>query len=186
MSRLLRAFRMLPPLLAAACLPAFAQAYGATSAVPGFDRLIGLLGLDGLNGDQRDLLALALVAFAVCFGYVSHLSFRESGFGIVLNGLVGVAGSCIALYLLGPRVYLLGPNFHLLAPVPGCPQDFMTLVLVAGAAVPALILVTTLANLLRRAAIGFLYGRSRRKLDAERAARVTPDLPPRIAGLLKK
>lgn len=179
MSRLLRAQKMFPPLLAAGCLPAFAQAYGSKSALPGFDGFVGLLGLDGLGGDQRDLLALALVAFALCFGYVSHLSFRNSGFGVLLNGLVGVAGSCVALYLLGPK-------FHLLAPVQGRPQDFLPLVLVAGAAVPTLIVAATLNKLRRRATINFFYGQSRRKLEAERAAKTVPDLPPRIIALLKK
>lgn len=175
----LRALKMFPPLLAAGCLPALAQAYGKTSSVPGFDGLVGLLGLDSLKGDQRDLLALALVAFALGFGYVSHLSFRNSGFGVLLNGLVGVAGSCVALYLIGP-------NADLLTPVPGRPPNFFLLVLVAGAAVPTLTVATTLANLRRRATINFFHGRSRRQREAERAAKVTPTLPPRIAAILKK
>jgi hypothetical protein len=178
MSRL-RACLLSPLLLAAGCLPALAQAYSNNSSFPGVDALVNLLGYDGLSGDQRDLLAFVLVVFAVGFGYFSHLGFRDSGFGMALNGVIGAAGSCAALYLLGPK-------FNLLAAVQGRAQDFLRAVLVAGAAVPALIFAAMLASLRRRATINFFFRQSRRKLDAERAAKVTPDLPPRIAALLKK
>jgi len=168
-----------PVLIAAGALPALAQAYDGRSAIPGFDHLVNLLGYGGLHGDQRDLLALMLIVFGLVFGYFAHLGFRDAGFGFLLNGLCGLAGSCVALYALGPK-------FGLLPQMQGRAHDFLVAVLAGGAAVPALILAILLHSLRRRATINFVYGRSRRKLEAQRAALIEPELPARIANLLKK
>jgi uncharacterized membrane protein YeaQ/YmgE (transglycosylase-associated protein family) len=175
----LRKFFLAAACLAAGCLPALAQAYGAKGSIPGFDRVVELLGYDALQGSQRDLMALLLVVLSLLFGYFAHLSFKEAAFGVVINALVGLSGSCVALYALGPK-------FGVLAQVQGRTHDFLLATLVAGAAVPTLFLAVKLAGLQRRAVLNFFYGRSRRNLDAEREAKIEPDLPPRIAGLLKK
>lgn len=168
-----------PVLIAAGVLPALAQAYDGKSAIPGFDHLVRLLGYDGLHGDQRDLLALMLIVFGLAFGYFAHLGFRDAGLGVVLNGLCGLTGSCLALYALGPK-------FGLLSQVQGRAHDFLVAVLAGGAAVPTLILAIVLHNMLRRAVTNFVYDRSRRQVEARRAALIEPELPPRIANLLKK
>jgi uncharacterized membrane protein YeaQ/YmgE (transglycosylase-associated protein family) len=165
--------------LAASCLPAVAQAYGSNSSFPGFDTLVRLLGYDALNGDQRDMMASLLVLFGLVFGYFSHLGFRESGFGIVVNGLVGLVGSCLALYLFGPK-------FNLLANLPGKSQEFVLPVLVAGAAVPTLLLAAKLANHRRRLTVDYFFNRSRRKMTAARDAKARGELPAYIVELLKK
>ena len=163
----------------AGCLPALAQGYGKNSSFPGFDRLIGLLGYDGLQADQRDLMALLLIVFALGFGYFSNLSFRNSGFGMILNGLIGASGACLALFALGPK-------FGLLSQVQGRTHDFLLAILVAGAAVPTLVLAMMLAGLLRSAMINFTYGRLRRDISAKRASMSEKELPPRIAEMMKK
>ncbi|PPQ31867.1 hypothetical protein CCR94_07780 [Rhodoblastus sphagnicola] len=165
--------------LVAGGLPALAQGYAKDSSLPGFDSLIALLGYDNLQGDQRDLLAFVLILFGLGFGYFSHLGFRGAGLGVMLNGLCGLVGSCLALYLLGPK-------YGLLSQVQGRTHDFLLAVLVGGAAVPALILAIMLANLRSRATVNFFYWRSQRKLNVQRAALIEPELPPRIANLLKK
>jgi uncharacterized membrane protein YeaQ/YmgE (transglycosylase-associated protein family) len=175
----LRKFALPLALLAAGCLPAFAQNYSHESSLPGFDGLIHLMGYDGMEADQRDLMAMMMVVFGLGFGYFSNQGFRDSGFGILLNGLVGLAGTSLALCLLGPK-------YNLLSQVQGRSHDFLLAVLVAGAAVPSLMLAVTLANIRRRATINFFYARSRRKMNAERAALVEAELPPRIAEMLKK
>ena len=175
----LRKAVLLPVLVVADCPLALAQGYNKASSIPGFEKLVDLLGYDSLHADERDLMALMLVVFGLGFGYFSHLGFRESGFGVVLNGLVGLAGTCFALYLLGPeRGVLSGAQ--------GRAHDFLLAVLAAGAAVPTLTLVLILSHMRRRVTIGFFYGLSRRKLEAEREARLEPELPPRIAEILKK
>jgi uncharacterized membrane protein YeaQ/YmgE (transglycosylase-associated protein family) len=175
----LRKFFLAAACLAAGCLPALAQAYGKNGSIPGFDRVVEFLGYDTLQGDQRDLMALLLVVLGLLFGYFAQLSFREAAFGVLGNAVIGVCGSCLALYALAPR-------FGLLAHVQGRTHDFLLATLVAGAAVPTLFLAVKLAGLQRRAVLNFFYGRSRRKLEAERDARIEPELPPRIAGLMKK
>jgi uncharacterized membrane protein YeaQ/YmgE (transglycosylase-associated protein family) len=174
--------KLVPPLaffLAAGCLPALAQGYGKNSSFPGFDRLIELLGYDGLQGSQRDLMALLLIVCGLGFGYFSHLAFKDSGFGILLNAVVGLSGACLALFALGPK-------FGLLSQVQGRTHDFLLAVLVAGAAVPTLVLAMVLASMQRRAMINFVYGRLRRKMETERAAMIEPELPPRIAEMMRK
>jgi uncharacterized membrane protein YeaQ/YmgE (transglycosylase-associated protein family) len=166
-------------LLAAGCAPALAQGYDKASSFPGMDRLVSLIGYDGLHGDQRDLLGFALFIFGLGFGYFSHLGFRESGFGIVVNGLIGLVGTCLALLLLGPK-------FGFLSQYQGRAHDFLVAVLCAGAAVPTLMLASLLARLFRGGVVDFFYKQSRRTMDAERAARVQPELPPRILDALRK
>jgi hypothetical protein len=164
---------------AAGCLPALAQSYADASSFPGFDKVVSVLGYGALHGDQRDLAAFMLILFTLGFGYFSHLAFRSAGFGVLLNGLIGLAGTCCALLLLGPE-------YHLLASFKGRAHDFLLAVLVAGAAVPTLLLAIRLANLRRRATTEFFYARSRRKIEAARAARIQPELPPRIAEIARK
>lgn len=172
--------RSLAPLFfMAGCLPALAQGYSKNSSLPGFDGLIGLLGYDSLQGDQRDLIALLLIVFGLGFGYFSQLAFRESGFGVIVNGLIGLSGACLALFALGPK-------FGLLSQIQGRTHDFVLAVLVAGAAVPTLVLAMILAGLLRRALINLVYGRLRRGFEAKRATMTEPELPPRVAQLMKK
>jgi uncharacterized membrane protein YeaQ/YmgE (transglycosylase-associated protein family) len=161
----------------AGCMPALA--YGKNSAFPGFDALIGLIGYDGLQGNQRDLMALLLIVFGLGFGYFAHLAFKEAGFGIIVNAIVGLSGACLALFLLGPK-------FGLLSKIQGRAHDFVLAVLVAGSAVPTLVVAMLLASLQRRALINFVYGRLRRDIEAKRAAMIEPELPPRVAEMVKK
>jgi len=165
--------------LMAGVLPALAQGYSKNSSVPGFDGLVELIGYDSLQGDQRDLMALLLIVFGLGFGYFSNLAFRDIGFGSILNGLIGLAGSGLALFALGPK-------FGLLAQAQGRTHDFLLAMLAAGAAVPALVLAMTFAALARRALINFFHSRLRRDIDAKRAAMIEPELPTRIAALIKK
>jgi uncharacterized membrane protein YeaQ/YmgE (transglycosylase-associated protein family) len=166
-------------LLTASCLPAVAQGYGSESSFPGFDSLVHLLGYDAQDSDHRDLMALMLLSFGLFFGYFAHLGFRESGFGIVLNGVVGLVGSSLALYVFGPK-------FNLLSHFPEKSQDFVLAVLVAGAAVPTLMLASKLANLRRRKTVDFFFNQSRRRMYAARDAKAKAELPAYIVDLLKK
>ncbi len=93
--------------------------------------------------------------------------------------MIGLAGACLALYALGPK-------FGLLSQVQGRTHDFLLAVLVAGAAVPALVLSMMLAGFLRRGLINLVHGRLRRDIDAKRAAMIEPELPSRIAQVVKK
>lgn len=179
MSRLRKIKTFATAFFMAGCLPAFAQGYGQNSFLPGFDGLVRLLGYDGLQGDQRDLMALLLIVFGLFFGYFSQLAFRETSFGVILNGLIGLAGACLGLYVFGPK-------FGLLAQVHDRTHDFLLAVLVAGAAVPTLVLSMFIAGVLRRGLINFVHGRLRRDMNVKRAALSEPELPSRVAQIVKK
>ncbi|MCW2286468.1 putative membrane protein YeaQ/YmgE (transglycosylase-associated protein family) [Rhodoblastus acidophilus] len=172
-------FVFAPVFFLAGGLPALAQAYGGKSSVPGLDALVHLLGYDGLQADQRDLIALLLIVFGLLFGYFSHLAFRENGFGFIFNGVIGLVGAGLGFYAFGPK-------FGLLSQVHGGAHDFLLAVLAAGAAVPVLVLAMMVAGGLRRGLTNFVYGRLRRDMDAKRAAMVEPELPRRVAQFIKK
>jgi hypothetical protein len=90
-----------------------------------------------------------------------------------------LAGACLGLFAFGPK-------FGLLSQVHGGTHDFLLAVLVAGAAVPTLVLSMMIAGLLRRSLIYFVHGRLRRDMEVKRAAMVEPELPGRVAQVLKK
>jgi len=167
------------PAFFAGCAPALAQGYNKHSFVPGFDRLFSLMGYDGLQGDQRDLIALALIVLGLGFGYFAQLAFRESAFGFLVNAVIGISGACLGLFAFGPK-------FGLLSHFKGGAHQFLLALLASGAAVAALLLAMLLATGLRHGLTNFVYGRYRNKIERKRAAMVEPELPGRIADMLKK
>jgi hypothetical protein len=89
-------------LAALASAPALASGFGEESSLPFMDSIVDWIGFRELTGDRRDLFAYCLVFFAFAFGYLTDLVFRDRGFGKALNGVVGVAGICLALHVIAP------------------------------------------------------------------------------------
>jgi hypothetical protein len=104
----------LAPLTALTAEPALASGFGEESALPLIDHLVRWIGYSDVNKDWRDLFAFSLFIYALAFGYASNLALHDHGFGKVINGLVGVAGVCVALHLVGERLTTLGFNLLLI------------------------------------------------------------------------
>ena len=77
---------------------------------PVFDSVVEWMGLHDLSSDRRDLLSFCLLVYATVFGVLTNFAFKDKGFGIVLNGVVGVAGLCLALFFCSARFRLLPQN----------------------------------------------------------------------------
>jgi hypothetical protein len=163
---------------AASVAPAFAGGFGH-SRIPLADNLFDLIGLTDLSGERRDLLAVCLGFYALCFGILTNMAIRERGFGNVGNGIVGVAGICLAIFLCSPRFHLLGDlseeaRFNVVLVAASFGSAFT---LVLGAVVKGVAL-RLLASLLD------LFGRPERPKPM--AVEEEAQLPPRIAAALRK
>ncbi len=119
---LLAAPLLAAPLALAACRPALAAGYGDSGGFSIVDKLVDWIGWSDFTGDKRDLFAFGLGVYAVCFGLLTDMAVKEKAFGRVMNGVVGVIGVCLVLFLCGPRLHLLNDlpenyrfNFALLA-----------------------------------------------------------------------
>lgn len=173
----------LAPLLAGAALaalngdPALARGFGEGSSLPIVDDLVDWIGFRDVTGDRRDLFAYSLMAYALFFGPLTDLVLRERGFGKALNGVVGIAGICLALHFVGERL----PAFH---DTTGT-MRFNLMLIVAGAG-SALTLVA--AAVVKNAALGLLQRNLDRLYRAPppKPLATEPPLDPRIASALRE
>ena len=95
--------------------------------------LILMLGLPDMSTPQL-VVFLAIVAVGVLlFGWISDMLLRDGGFGIILNGLVVLAGAILGTLLWRKLGYTIGTN------------PALTVSLVAlGAGMAMLIMLTTI------------------------------------------
>ena len=95
--------------------------------------LILMLGLPDMSTPQL-VVFLAIVAVGVLlFGWISDMLLRDGGFGIILNGLVVLAGAILGTLLWRKVGYTIGTN------------PALTVSLVAlGAGMAMLIMLTTI------------------------------------------
>jgi uncharacterized membrane protein YeaQ/YmgE (transglycosylase-associated protein family) len=94
-------------ILLLAAVPALAGGYVSGSTHTFVDSIIEWIGVADMDDEAVDVFGAALLVFAAFFGYFSNLAMKEHGFGIVLNGLIGVAGICVVLHFALPRLPLL-------------------------------------------------------------------------------
>jgi uncharacterized membrane protein YeaQ/YmgE (transglycosylase-associated protein family) len=94
-------------ILLLAAVPALAGGYGLGSSHTFPDSIVEWIGFIDLDDETLNLFGAALFVFAGFFGYFSKMAIKEHGFGLVLNGLIGVAGICVALHFAVPRLPLL-------------------------------------------------------------------------------
>ncbi len=157
--------------------PALAGNYGDNSYLAFLDPLIEWTGVKDLDDDNLNLLGVVLAVFAVVFGYLSHLGLKERSLGMVLNGVIGVAGICLALHFVLPRLPF----------VPGSSEQarFNLALIIGASGAPLLLLVAALVkNFVTRRVNGVLVrvGAPTRP----QPIRPEPDLDPRIAAVLRK
>ncbi len=164
-------------ILLLAAVPALAGGYGLGSSHSFLDSIIEWVGFIDLDDETLNLFGAALFVFAGFFGYFSKMAIKEHGFGIVLNGLIGVAGICVALHFAVPRLPLLS----------GVSDEmrFGLGLIVAGAGAALLLVAAALfKNVATRQVNRILirFGTPPRPLPFQRQ----PELDPRIAAALRK
>jgi hypothetical protein len=178
-----RSLLPLAPLLAGPVLvalsgdPALARGYGEASSLPLVDTIVDWIGFQDLTGDRRDLFAYCLIGYALFFGPLTDMVLQERGFGKALNGVVGIAGICLALHFVDGRL----PSFHDNSGT----MRFNLILIIAGAG-SALALVT--GALIKNAAMGSLRRNLDRLYRAPPAKPLAsePPLDPRIAAALRE
>ena len=84
---------------------ALAGGYGSSHSFS--DSLVEWVGLSDGDDEKVNLFFFVLFVFAGFFGYFSDEALKQRGFGIALNGIIGVAGICVALHFALPRLPLL-------------------------------------------------------------------------------
>ncbi|HUO55771.1 MAG TPA: hypothetical protein VMU18_13570 [Rhodoblastus sp.] len=156
---------------------ALARGYGQDSSLPWIDDIVEWIGFTDFAGDRRDLFAYCLVVFAFSFGYLSDLAFKERGFGKVLNGIIGIAGICVALHFFVPHQAMLGGASEMLR--------FNLGLIAAGAGASVLLVI---AALVKGVALRVL---TRAVDNMSRPARPAPmqveaELDPRVAAALRR
>jgi hypothetical protein len=163
-------------LAASACEPALARASGDNASLPLVDRVVDWMGFYDLAGDKRDLLVFCLVVYGAFFGVMTNLALTGRGFGNVLNGVAGVIGICLTLYVCGPK-------FHFLSAVPDASR--FNVVLIACGLGSGLFLV--FAAIVKGVIVAFLSRSVDRLGQAPKAQPVKVEtLPPRIAAAVRK
>lgn len=170
-------FLLLAPLTVASCGPARAAGYDDGASLPIIDKMVNWIGYHDFTGENRDLFTFGLCVYALFFGVLTEMAARERAFGRVLNGVVGVIGVCLVLFLCGPRLNLLDGwpegarfNFTLIASGVGSAVFLIACAIVMG----------RFKSLLGRGLDGL--GRPRRPEPVATAA----SLPPRVASALRK
>lgn len=161
--------------------PALAGSYGLDFSLPFslafLDPVIDWIGVKNMDDENLKLFGVILAFFAGFFGYFSHLGLKDRGLGMVLNGVVGVAGICLALHLVLPRLPLL----------PSVPEEmrFTLALILGGSGAPLLLLFVALVkNVVTRRVNGVL---SRVGVPPRpQPIQPKPSLDPRIAAALRK
>ncbi len=168
---------LLGPLAVATCEPALAAGQDDGASVAIVDKLVDWIGYYDFTGEKRDLFTFGLCVYAIFFGVLTDMTIGDRAFGRMLNGVVGVIGVCLVLFLCGPRLHLLGDwpetarfNFTLIASGVGS-AVFLVLCAIAKG-------IST--RLLAQVLDGI--GRPQRPKPIETAAA----LPPRVASALRK
>lgn len=174
---LLAAPLLAAPLALAACRPALAAGYGDSGGFSIVDKLVDWIGWSDFTGDKRDLFAFGLGVYAVCFGLLTDMAVKEKAFGRVMNGVVGVIGVCLVLFLCGPRLHLLNDlpeNYRF---------NFALLASGVGSAVFLLVCAVAMGFFKRRLALALdRITRPERPKPAATAAALSP----RVAAALRK
>jgi hypothetical protein len=159
------------------CGPARAEGWGGDSSIPLADQLTAWIGYSEMTGDQRDMLAFSVYLFALIFGVLTRMNLGDMAFGRTVNGAIGAAGVCLALYAFGPRYHLF----------PRLIEGFrfnVTLIACGSSATILLVTAALAKNMLKRNLGQFLdlFGRP----DKPKPFHVNDELPPRIATALRK
>ncbi|MGO8738355.1 hypothetical protein [Rhodoblastus sp.] len=154
---------------------ALADGYGSSHSFS--DSLVEWVGLGDVDEENVSLFFAVLFVFAGFFGYFSDEALKQRGFGIALNGIIGVAGICIALHFALPRLPLLRTLSE--------NARFGMALVIGGAGAPLLLVaVTLLKNYLRRTINNYLawVGTPPRPQPKQ----TEPHLDPRVAAALRK
>jgi hypothetical protein len=162
---------------AATCEPALADGFNQSS-IPYVDKVFDWIGLTDLSGQYRDLLTFCLAGYALCFGIFTNMAIRERGFGNAGNGVVGVAGICLAIFLCSPR-------FHILNDLPEDVRFNVMLIAASFGSAFALIFGAVLKGIILRLLAAFLDLLGRPERPKPIVVEEEP-LPPRIASALRK
>lgn len=160
-----------------AASPALASGYGFGSSHTFLDWVIEWIGFVDIDDEAVSVFGAAMLVFAGFFGYFSNMAIKDLGFGIVLNGLIGVAGICIALHFALPRLPLL---------IGGSQEARFSLGMITAIAGAGLLLVVLafFKNVAMRQINGVLarIGMPPRPQPIQRA----PELAPRIAAAVRR
>ncbi len=160
-----------------AASPALASAYGFGSSHTFLDSVIEWIGFVDIDDEAVSLFGAAMLVFAGFFGYFSNMAIKDLGFGIVLNGLIGVAGICIALHFALPRFPLL---------IDGSEEARFSLGMIAAIAGAGLLLFVT--ALFKAVATRQINGALARVTTPPRPQPIqrAPEFNPRIAAAVRR
>ncbi len=159
--------------------PALADGYGSDSSLPFFDQIVDWMGWHDLSGERRDLLSFCLFVYAMAFGVLTNFTFKGRGFGIVMNGVIGVVGVCLGLYFCGSRFRILPQNLpeHTL---------FNVILIIACLGSAILLVVSAGVKGVTLKALGRFVDTFDRPEKPQPVGLHIEKLPPRIAAALRK